>query len=188
MSGAKASSLVTRSEAGPVTSNGSVRCPARESARSMAAIVCRVSNSASSSELVTRRLCVRAMRMRVYVRGDTSTIVLHPHPFGLEVARRVLIGGHDDPHAADHVHTELSKLGHLSRVVREKPHAGDSDVLDHVARDVVAAGVVGEPEKAVRVDRVVTLRSHPTRTDLLAQAYPPTLLPHLHPTPRTPAV
>src|SRR5580704_10356829 len=138
MSGPKASRRVTRSDAGPVTSNGSTRWPARAKARSMVPMVSGESNSASSSDSVTRRLCVRAMRIRattsiissgaalslallgVAAGGEQlelGQVVIHPQALGLEVVRRVLGGGDHDRDAADHLDAQLAKGAHLRGVV-----------------------------------------------------------------------
>src|SRR5579883_3625730 len=118
MSGANASSRVTSSEAGPVTSIDSTRWPERVRARAMAAMVSGESNSASSSESVTRRLCVSATRilplcglLGVSEDPQRGQVVVHAHALGLEVAGRVRVGGDDQRNAADHGHPEVAQRG-----------------------------------------------------------------------------
>ena len=71
-SGPYASSRATVREAGPETSIRSTRWPSRSTAPASASTVSRVSNSASSSESESLRLCVSAMRMGEEARGHAA--------------------------------------------------------------------------------------------------------------------
>jgi hypothetical protein len=119
------------------------------------------------------------LRIRIRDKAFDRQIVVHSDTLGFEVACRVLRRRNDDRHTANYRNAELTKRTYLRGIVGQEPDARDPEVLQHVARDVVAARVVREPEKAICVHGVMAMRLKSVRTNLVGETYAAPLLPQI---------
>ncbi len=86
----------------------------------------------------------------------------------------MVVGSHSDDqrHLLDHVEAELTQLRDLVGVVRQQTHLRHAQVGEDAGGRGVVAGVGGQPQREVGIDRVEALLLQAVRAQLVDEADP----------------
>src|SRR5215467_6521004 len=106
--------------------------------------------------------CLPCIRRRASARaaGDLVQLVEqvpHPVPLGAQIAHVLVVYADRHRLAAADLEAVPFQPGPLSRVVREQPHAADTEVVQDLRAGAVVARIGRQPEIQVRVDGVAAL-------------------------------
>ena len=100
----------------------------------------------------------------------------HAPRLGLQIAFVVRVGRHVQRQALDHRDAQALQGQHFGRVVGQQAHALHAQLLEHAGRHGVVAGIVGQAQQAVGLDRVGPRLLQRVGANLVDQADAPALL------------